>query len=210
MQDATANPAAHPGAAVAAQAGDAVTGRPVTPAQATESSASVEHQGGLPQFRTEYWGAQIIWLLVLFAALYLLLARVFVPRLRKVRDDRDSAINGAIEDARRVRREADAQAAAARQEMNDARASAQAAAAQAKQRAAAEAAERTAAQEAELGRKLDAAEARIRASRDAAMSSVRDVASDTAAAIVEKLTGRGASEAELDAALADVTPAATA
>ena len=208
MQDATANPAAHPGAAVAAQAGEAVTGRPVTPAQAT--SIDTPRSGGLPQFRTEYWGAQILWLLILFGALYLLLSRVFIPRLRKVRDDRDHAINGAIEDARRVRREADSQAEAARQEMADARAAAQAAAAQAKTRANAEAADRTAAQEADLAKKLDAAEARIRASRDAAMQSVRGVASGAAAAIVEKLTGQGASEAELDAALANAAPAATA
>jgi len=197
--DATADPAANPGKAVAAEGGEAVTGRPVTPAQTVQQP---EHQGGLPQFRTEYWAGQIIWLVILFAALYLLLSRVFVPRLRRVRDEREQAIGGAIEEARRVRAEADAQAAAAKAEMAEARAKAQAQAADAKARAAAESAERHRAQEAELAQKLAAAEDRIRASRDAAMGSVQAVASETAAAIVEKLTGQGASPAELDAALA--------
>ncbi len=203
MQDATANPAAHPGEAVAAQGGDAVTGRPVTPAQTTETAVHPQgEQGGLPQFRFEHWAGQILWLVILFAVLYGLLSRVFVPRLRKVRDEREQAIGGAIEDARRVRSEADAQAAAAKAEMADARAKAQAAAAEAKARAAAEAHDRQAAQEAELAQKLHAAEERIKASREAAMGSVRGIASETAAAIVEKLTGRGASPDELDAASA--------
>jgi F-type H+-transporting ATPase subunit b len=196
--------APHPGAIPAREAGDAVRGVPVTPQEAKGVSEGASGQpAGLPQFRTEYWGGQIVWLVVMFAALYLLLSRVFVPRLRRVRDERETAINGAIEDARRVRREADAQASAASAEMADARAKAQAAAAEAKARANAEAARRHAAQEEELANRLGEAEARIRASRDAAMGSVRQVASDTAGVIVEKLTGRAAAEAELAAALPD-------
>ena len=203
--------AASLGAIPAAEAAQVVQGTPVT---SPEGEAAVAHgaaetsttqpaeSGGLPQFRFEYWGGQIVWLVVLFAILYALLARVFVPRLRKVRDQRDAAIGGAIEEARRVRAEADAQSAAAHAEMSDARAKAQAAAAEAKARANAEASERQRAQESELNAKLAEAETRIRASRDAAMGSVREVAADTAAAIVERLTGRTAAPQEVEAALA--------
>lgn len=187
------------------EVGEAVTSREVTPATTTAERAHSEaegHQGGLPQFRMEYWGGQIVWLVVLFALLYLLLARVFVPRLRKVRDERGAAIEGAIADARRAQAEAEAQAAAAQAEMTEARARASAAATDAKARAAAEAKSRQAAQEAELSARLAEAETRIQASRESAMGSMREVASDTAAAIVERLTGRPAEPAELDAALA--------
>ena len=195
----------------AAEAGQVVDGTPVTSpsgehavasGRAETSTTQPAESGGLPQFKFEYWGGQIVWLVVLFAVLYALLARVFIPRLRKVRDDRDAAITGAIEEARRVRAEADAQAAAAHAEMSEARAKAQAAAADAKSRANAEASERQRAQEAELNAKLAEAETRIRTSRDAAMGSVRQVASDTAAAIVERLTGQAAAPQEVEAALA--------
>ena len=199
------------GSIPAAEAGQVVDGTPVTSpsgeaavahGQAETSTAQPTDSGGLPQFKFEYWGGQIVWLVVLFALLYLLLARVFIPRLRRVRDQRDAAITGAIEEARRVRAEADGQAAAAHAEMSEARAKAQAAAADAKHRANLEAGERQRAQEVELNAKLAEAETRIRASRDAAMGSVREVAADTAAAIVERLTGRAAAPQEVEAALA--------
>lgn len=198
--------AAPSAATPAREAEQAVTGHSATPQAVAATHAGAEgaaggHGGGLPQLDMSYWGGQIVWLLVLFALLYALIATVFAPRLRRVRDERDAAINGAIEEARRVRAEADAQAAAAQAEMTEARAKAQAAAADAKARAAAEAHARQAAQEAELNARLEAAETRIRASRDAAMGSVRQVAADTAGAIVERLTGRPAEPAEVEAAL---------
>ena len=202
---------ASPGAVPAAEAGQVVQGTPtassegqaaVRSGEAQTSTTAPAESGGLPQFRFEYWGGQIVWLLVLFALLYTLLARVFIPRLRRVKDQREQAITGAVEEARRVRAEADAQAAAAHADMSEARAKAQAAAADAKARANHEAGERQRAQETELNARLAEAELRIRASRDAAMGSVREVAADTAAAIVERLTGLAAQPQEVEAALA--------
>ena len=195
MADETAHPASTP----AAEAGQAVTDREVTPAATSEVHA--KGQGGLPQFRMEYWGGQIIWLLILFAILYVLLSRVFVPRIRRVLDERAGSIEGAIAEARSVRAEADAQARAADAEMAEARASALRTAADAMAKSAAEARERQAVQEAELSEKLSAAEARIREARDRSMGSVREVAADAVAAITERLTGRPATSQEVDAAL---------
>jgi hypothetical protein len=45
-------------------------------------TAPAEHGGGggLPQFDFQYWGGQIVWLLLIFSVLYFLMARVFIPR----------------------------------------------------------------------------------------------------------------------------------
>ncbi|MGL1627195.1 hypothetical protein ACSTID_24340, partial [Vibrio parahaemolyticus] len=56
--------------------------------------------------------------------------------------------------------------------------------------------------EAELSAKLNEAEGRIRTARDAAMTHVSAVASETAQAIIEKLTGAPASGEQVSAALA--------
>lgn len=182
----------------AAEAAEAVHGHEV-PAGTTEVAQHGGEGGGLPQFRFEYWGGQIVWLLVLFAILYVLLARVFVPRLRKVVDTRAETIAGALEEARRVQAEADAQAAAAQAEIAQGRAEARRVAADAQAKAAAEFAARQAAEDQRLAAQMDEAEARIRATRDQAMSNVQGIATDTALAIVEKLTGAAPSAAEAKA-----------
>ncbi|MDB5452268.1 MAG: atpB [Caulobacteraceae bacterium] len=153
--------------------------------------------GGLPQFQFEHWGGQIVWLLIIFTVLYLILAKVFVPRLRRIQDERADTIAQAVEQARRVQAEADAQAAATQAEIDQSRASARRIAADAKAKAAAELAASQAAEDERLAGELAQAEARIREMRDRAMLNVQTIATDTAKAIVEKLTGKAVTAAEL-------------
>lgn len=165
-------------------------------------TAPAEHGGGggLPQFELQYWGGQIVWLLLIFIVLYTLMSRVFIPRLRAVKDTRAETIASAVAEARRVQDEADAQATSARAEIEQARARARTVAAEAKAKANAEFASRQAEADARIADELAAAETRIRSLRDAAMASVGDIAVETAGAMVERLTGTTASAADLRAA----------
>ncbi len=155
--------------------------------------------GGLPQFRFEYWGGQIVWLFIIFAILYALIAKVFVPRLRRVLDTRAETIAGALEQARRAQAEADGQAEAAQAQIDEGRAQARRVAADAKLKATEALASSQAAEDERLAGELATAESRIRATRDKAMGNVEGIALDTAKAIVEKLTGAPATAAELKA-----------
>jgi F-type H+-transporting ATPase subunit b len=180
------------------------TAAPVgTAGQTTETTAAAGHEsGGLPQLRYEYWPGQIVWLLIIFAVLYVLLSKVFLPKVGGTMEAREQRIANDMEEARALRDQAEAEARAAEAEMADARSRASKTAADAKAKAAAEAAERQQALEVELGAKLSQAEASIRASRDQAMSQVKGIAAEAAAAITEKLTGEAASPADVEAALA--------
>ena len=168
----------------------------------TTTESTEQASSGLPQFQFQHWPGQIAYLILLFAILYVLMSRVFGPRIRRIFDEREKTISGAIASARQVQAEAAAQAEAARQALADARAKAQKTAADAKAKAAAETHTRQAELEAELNEKLAVAEAGIRTTRDAAMANVSAVASDTAQAIIEKLIGAPASGEQVSAALA--------
>lgn len=168
-----------------------------------ETTEAPKHESsGLPQLQFEHWGGQIVWLLLIFAVLFAVLSKVLLPRVSGAIETRGAKIAGDIADARRLKDEAEVQARAAAAEVAEARAKAQKTAADAKAVASAAAAERQAKEEAVLAEKLAAAETRIQVARDEAMSHVREVASETAGAIVEKLTGKVASAAELKASLA--------
>lgn len=163
-----------------------------------------EESGGLPQFEFQHWGGQIVYLLFLFVLLYLLIAKVFGPRMRRIFDERASTIATAIETARQVQAEAAGQAEAAKREVDEARAGARATAAAAKARVTDEANRRAAAEEAVVSARIAEAEIAIGKTRDAAMTNVSTIAADTAAAIVERLTGVGVTDAEAAAAVKGV------
>ena len=168
----------------------------------TEAAHGGEHEsGGLPQFEFQHWFGQIVYLIFLFAILYWLIAKVFAPRMRRVFDERSSTIATAVETARQVQAEAAGQAEAAKAEVEQARASSRATAAAAKARVTDEANARAEAEEAVVNARIAEAETAIGKTRDAAMSNVSTIASDTAAAIVERLTGKAPTATEAAAAV---------
>lgn len=167
-----------------------------------ETLAAAEHaSGGLPQFEFQHWAGQIGYLLILFVILYVLVAKVFTPRLRKVMDERAQTIDSAIAAARSVQAEAAEQAEAARAEVEKARADARATAAAAKQRVTEEFNARLAADEAVVNARIADAESAIAKTRDAAMTNVATIAADAAGAMLDRLTGSKATDAELAAAI---------
>jgi F-type H+-transporting ATPase subunit b len=173
----------------------------VADTHASTEAAHGEGGGGLPQFEFQHWFGQIVYLLFLFAILYWLMAKVFVPRLRGVIDQRAATIADAVQTARQVQAEAAGQAEAAKAEVEAARASSRAMATAAKARVTDAANARAAEEEAVVNARIAEAEAAIGKTRDAAMTNVSTIASDTAAAIVERLTGKAPSAAEAAAAV---------
>jgi F-type H+-transporting ATPase subunit b len=172
---------------------------PVQPTHATTAPAD-SGSGGLPQFDLAQWPGQMVWMLIIFAVMFALFAKVFVPSVGGTMADREDRISGDVGEARRLRDEANAQAAAAAAETATARAAAQKLAFDAKAKAQAEAAVKEAAEETRLAATLAHAEAAIARTREQAMTHVREIAGDTARAIVDKLTGTAATAAELQSA----------
>ncbi len=161
----------------------------------------------MPQFEFASWPGQILWLLITFTVVYVVMARVFVPRMRHGLDTRRERIGDDMAEARRLRDEAEARAEIGRAQMAEARAQAQRTSADAKAASARLAATRQAALQADLDARLGEAEVRIRTSRDQAMGQVRGIAIETAVVIAEKLGGSPVSMAEAEAAEASTARA---
>jgi F-type H+-transporting ATPase subunit b len=164
------------------------------------AAAAEGASGGLPQFDFHWWPGQIAWFLIIFFGVMAFMRFFAVPKVGGTIEAREGKIAGDIADARRMKEEADAQAQAAAAEAAKARAGAQKVAAEARAKAQAEIAARLAEEEAKLAATGAEAEARIAKAREAAMVNVAGIASDTAQAIVAKLTGKTATAAELSAA----------
>jgi F-type H+-transporting ATPase subunit b len=148
--------------------------------------------GGMPQleFGNPLVIAQVVWMLLIFAALYWLVKNKGLPLVESVLAERRARIQGDLEAARTAKANADAAMAAHRDATAKARAEAQAAIAGALQNAQAEAEKRAEVLNAKLAEQVAAAEARIDAARTSVMGALRDVATDTAEALVQKLIGQ--------------------
>ncbi|MGE3307650.1 MAG: F0F1 ATP synthase subunit B [Rhizobiaceae bacterium] len=168
----------------------------------TEAGAEHGASGVFPPFDPTYFASQLLWLAITFGLFYLLLKRVILPRLAGILDARRDRIAADLDEAGRMKSEADAAVAAYEQELTEARAKAGAIAQQARDGAKTEAETARKAIEADLEKKLSAAESRIAEIKASAMNEVGNIAEQTTQAIVEQLVGGNVSKSDVAAAVA--------
>jgi F-type H+-transporting ATPase subunit b len=158
---------------------------------------------GMPQldFANPLTTSQVVWGAIIFVALYLLLSRYALPLVGEVIEERARHIAADLETARASKAAADSAAQEVAEATARARAEAQAAINAALDAAKGEAAARIATLNERLEKQLQEAEAQIGAARAAAMRALREVATDTAATVIARLTGTPADPRRLDGAV---------
>ena len=142
-----------------------------------------------PPFEPEHFASQLAWLTLSFVLLYVLMAKVALPRVSGILEDRRKRIEGDLAAAQAARAESEAAMAAYEKSLAEARNRAQTIANETRDRLMAESETNRKALEAELHTRLEQAEASIAATKTAAMANVRDVAVDATGAIVQRLVG---------------------
>jgi len=157
---------------------------------------------GLPQLDPSTFASQIFWLAVTFVALYLLMSRVALPRVRDVLEERERRITDDLEKAQRLKDESEAVLAEYEKALADARANAQAMFAQAAEQANAEAAKRQQDMAQKLAKQLETAESRVQAAKAEALDNIRQVAIEVARDAAARLIGGDVAEGDAEAAVA--------
>src|SRR5476651_882872 len=168
----------------------------------TEQSSG--HKAAFPPFNKATFASQLFWLVIVFVLLYALMAKVALPRVGAIIENRQKRIADDIADAGKLKVQSDEAIATYEKALADARARAQAIANETRDTQAAAAEARRKTLEGELNAKLAEAEKTIAATKTAAMANVRSIAEDATRAIVERLIGEAPSDKVVAEAVAGV------
>jgi F-type H+-transporting ATPase subunit b len=172
---------------------------------AETTNAHTEAPGGghgtFPPFNTHTFASQLTWLVISFVVLFVLMWKVALPRVGGIIAARRARIDGDLAEAQRHRAESEAAMAAYEKALADARNRAQTIAATTREQLMSEAEHARRELEGKLNADLASAEKTIGATKAAAMANVREVATEAAGAIVERLVGTQASAPALAAAV---------
>jgi F-type H+-transporting ATPase subunit b len=158
----------------------------------------------MPQLDATWFASQIFWLIVAFSTLYYLLSRKALPRLGEILEARQDRIAADLDEAERLRRDAEEALAGYEKLIAGAKGEAHGLVAETQARLAASAAERQAEVDAQLARQLAEAEARIAAAKDSALAELEDAAIGAAQAAAERLAGLKVPKRTAQAALRQV------
>jgi F-type H+-transporting ATPase subunit b len=174
------------------------------PAHTASTQAPGGAQEMFPPFNAETFPSQLVWLIIAFVLLYALMSKWALPQVGHVIERRQKHIADDIAEAGNLKAQSDAALAAYEKALADARGRAQTIAGETQARAAAEAAAARQKIEDALNVKMAEAEKTIASAKAAAMSHVRGVAVEAAAAIVERLIGTAPGEKAVADAVAAV------
>ncbi|GJD47691.1 ATP synthase subunit b [Methylobacterium crusticola] len=173
---------------------------PAAPHEGLIHEPATEHGGGFPPFESSTFAAQVLWLALAFGLLYYLMAKVALPQIAGILHDRQGRLAGDLDEASRMKSEADAARDSYERSLKEAQDKAKGIAQATRAQLAAEADTRRKTLEGELAAKIGESETLIRSRTATAMGSVREVAADAATAIVERLTGQAPDRAAVETA----------
>ena len=155
----------------------------------------------MPQLDFSSWPPQLIWLAITFVALYFLMARVALPRIGTVLEQRRDRIASDLDEAARLKQETDDAIAAYEAALAEARAKAHAIAAETRAKLNAELDAERAVIDKDISAKTAEADKRIAAMKTAALGEVDQAAGETAEAIVKLLIGGKPDKKDIAAAV---------
>ncbi len=142
-----------------------------------------------PPFDQSTFVPQLIWLALTFGALYVMLSKYLLPRISEVIEERQGTVARDLAKAEAVKLDTEKALAAYEKALAEAKGKAGDIAKTTRDKLTAETDAEKVKAEADISKAAVAAEARIAASKLQALSSVNEIAGDTVAAIVAKLTG---------------------
>jgi F-type H+-transporting ATPase subunit b len=158
---------------------------------------------GMPQldFKTPLTISQVVWGAIIFVVLYIMLSRTGLPLVASVLEERATKIAKDLDEARAAKARADDGMREADEATAKARAESQAAINAALDEAKTAAAAQAEVLNTRLEKQLQESETQIAQARASAMNALRQVATETAATVVTRLTGKEPDAGRLDSAI---------
>lgn len=177
------------------------TGQGTAKGATAHTEADGHGKAGFPPFQKETFASQLVSFAIAFALLYFIVSKFALPRVGGIIANREGVIENDLAEAQKLKDESDEALKAYETELANARARAQAIGSETRDKLNAQAESDRKALEANLAAKLADAEKTIAATRTTAMGNVRSIASDAAAAIVQRLTGVAPDSKTVDSAV---------
>jgi len=155
----------------------------------------------MPQLQIGDFAPQIVWLAITFIGLYLFLAKVALPKVGSVLDERAARIAADLAEAQRLKTETEQAIAAYEQALAEARAKAKAIIQQNQAELAKTLDAERAKVEQMLAAKTAAAEAEIETLKASSLGDIERIAAETAEAIIQQILGTPANPSEIKDAI---------
>ena len=155
----------------------------------------------MPQLELEYFAPQIIWLVISFTVLWLLMAKLALPRIGLILEERQKRISDNLAMAENLKLDADAEIEAYETAISEGREQARMIISEAIKSSASEAEKQTQELNVEISKMLKEAEERIESAKSIALENIESSAVEITSDIIEHITDKEIQETEVKVAV---------
>ena len=155
----------------------------------------------MPQLELEYFAPQIIWLVISFTVLWLLMAKLALPRIALILEERQKRISDNLAMAENLKLDSDAEIEAYGTAISEGKEQARIIISEAIQFSANEAEKQTQELNVSISKMLKEAEDRIESAKSKAMKNIESSAVEITSDIIERLTDKEFQETEVKGAV---------
>ena len=162
-------------------------------------------EAGMPQLDPTYWASQAFWLILIFTALYLALANLFIPKIKENIDGRENKIKDDLDEAQKLKSLADKKLGEYEQSLENAKKDVQKIIFESKNELNSQIQSKKKEFEKEIENEIKVAEKEIEDLKNNSLKSISTISEEMASSVIEQISGEPMNQSSIKAAITEVS-----
>jgi len=162
-------------------------------------------EAGMPQLNPEFWLAQIFWLILTFSSLYLIIWKIFLPKITYSIENRKSRIVNDLDEAQKLKENAEKKLNEYNKIIEESKKEAKKIIEDSKKRLDSDIENKKQKFDDEIKKELSIAEKEIKDLKKSSISNINQIASDTTAEVIKQIINIEVNKSNVSAIVHDFT-----
>jgi len=162
-------------------------------------------EAGMPQLNTEFWISQIFWLVLIFSSLYLIIWKIFLPKITYSIENRKSRVVNDLDEAQKLKESAEKKLNEYNEIIEKSKKEAKKIIEDSKKRLDHDIGEKKQRFNDEIEKELIVAEKEIKDLKKSSIASINNIAAETSSEIIKQIINIEVNKSNVNAIVDDVT-----
>ena len=162
-------------------------------------------EAGMPQLNPKYWASQAFWLVLIFTLLYLVLANLFIPKIKNNIDNRENKIKDNLDEAQKLKNLAEQKLKEYELSIENAKKNVQKIIFESKNKLNLEIQNKKKKFEKEIEKEIENAEKEIENLREDSLRNISIISEEMTSKVIEQISGEPMNQSSIKAAIHEAT-----
>jgi F-type H+-transporting ATPase subunit b len=159
----------------------------------------------MPQLDPTYWASQAFWLILIFTALYLALANLFIPKIKESIDNRENKIKDDLDEAQKLKNLSEQKLKEYELSIENAKREVKKIIVESKNKLNLEIQNKKKKIEKEIEIEIDSAEKEIKNLKKESLENISTISEEMASKVIEQISGEPMNQSSVKAAILETT-----